>query len=69
MRRHLAELAERNVEDGAVIVIGQCQRRSAGYVGSSGGPPRGGRRRAGAAPGRLDVEAIPVCAGARTRTG
>ena len=60
LRRQLAELAGRNVEDGAVVVLDNASGEVLAWVGSSGdlsGAARG-RRRARAAPAGLDAEAV-----------
>ena len=67
LRRQLAELAGRNVEDGAVVVLDNASGDVLAWVGSSGelSGAAAGRRRAGAAPARLDAEALRLRARVR----
>ena len=67
LRRQLAELRGRNVEDGAVVVLDNASGEVLAWVGSSGdlsGAARG-RRRARAAPAGLDAEALRLRARVR----
>ncbi|MCK7581908.1 MAG: hypothetical protein MZV65_43995 [Chromatiales bacterium] len=62
LRRQLAELAGRNVEDGAVVVLDNASGDVAGLCRLQRRAFRrgGGGRRARAAPGGLDPEALPL---------
>jgi penicillin-binding protein 1C len=64
LRRHLAELAERNVGDGAVVVLDNASGEILAYVGNTAAAKSMACR---AAPGRVHAQAVPVRAGARAR--
>ena len=67
LRRQLAELAGRNVEDGAIVVLDNASRRGArlGRLERALVVGRRGRRRARAAPAGLDPQALRLRAGVR----
>ena len=64
LRQQLASLRERNVNDGAIIVLDNRSGEILAYVGNAGGSEVDGVH--GAAPGRLDPETVFIWTGDRT---